>query len=97
MGVRGLMDAYFASVDQTVSRSELIPRVQTVQIEIYVTYEFNDTLINQLKQYRFTIRRTDYTDEIRHLMDVEKAEWDKVALLLEQHQSAQRLRFGVTD
>lgn len=93
LGVRGLMDAYFSSIDHAVSQSRLKPRMRVIQVVIHVAYEFNDTLINQLKQYRFNIRQTDYTQDVCHTIDVEKDDWERVSGLLEQHQAMGRITF----
>lgn len=66
LGVRGLIQAYSASVKNTIDQKKLKKLMQTVCLNIEVSYEFNDTLLNQIKKYWVQIKNTSYTDKIVH-------------------------------
>lgn len=95
LGVRGLIDAYFSSVDQAIARSELALRVQTVSVTIQAAYAYNDALVSQLKRYGVTIRETDYADMVCHTAVIEKKDWNRVNALLEQHQARKWIKYAL--
>ncbi len=95
LGVRGLMDAYFNVVDETVAKSSLKSRIQVICVTIHVRYEFNDPLLNQLGQYQIDIQNTVYTDKVSHRVDVAKKDGEKVKDLLEQYRLSGHLAYNV--
>jgi uncharacterized YigZ family protein len=95
LGVKGLMDAYFAAVDQAVSKARLHRRMCTVRVHIRVGYDYNEILLGRLKTYGALIRDTSYAQQISHFIDIDKTEWDTVLGLLEQQQAMNRLEFTV--
>ena len=94
LGMRGLMDAYFEAVDEAVSRAGLIRRIPLMGLSIQVQYDFNGTLLSQMKQFQIELKRTDYTNQVCHTLQVALADKSAVLELLERHRSAGRLTFS---
>ncbi len=95
LGVRGLIEAYSASVKDTIDLKKLKKIVHTVSIDIEVSYEFNDTLLNQIKAYLNRIVDTAYTDKIAHRVEVELKNYVRVESLLSEYQSRGKLKFTI--
>jgi uncharacterized YigZ family protein len=93
LGVRGLIQAYSASVKNTIDLKKLKKMVQTVDIFIEVSYEFNDTLLNHIKKYLTRIKDTTYTDRVVHTVEIELKSFAKVEILLLEYQSRGKLKF----
>ena len=93
LGVRGLIDAYGASVENTIELKKLKKLIQAVSILIEVTYEFNDFLLIQIKNYLTRIMETTYTDKIVHIIEIEQKDYAKVERLLSEYQSRGKLKF----
>ncbi|WP_413907543.1 IMPACT family protein [Desulfobacula sp.] len=93
LGVRGLIDAYCASVENTIELKKLKKLIQAVSILIEVTYEFNDFLLIQIKNYLTRIMDTTYTDKIVHTIEIEQKDYAKVDRLLSEYQSRGKLKF----
>ncbi|MBU8848232.1 MAG: YigZ family protein [Desulfobacterales bacterium] len=94
LGVRGLIEAYSASVKNTIELKKLKKLVQTIDILIEVSYEFNDTLLNQIKEYLIQIKDTTYTDKIVHTVEIELKNFARVDRLLSEYQSRGKLKFN---
>ena len=94
LGVRGLIDAYCASVKNTIELKKLKKLIRTVSILIEVSYGFNDTLLNQIKNYLSRIKDTVYTDKIVHTVEIELKNFAKVDRLLSEYQSRGKLKFS---
>ena len=94
LGVRGLIDAYCTSVGNTIELKKLKKLIQAVSILIEVTYEFNDTLLIQIKNYLAGIKDTAYTDKIVHTIEIEQKDYVKVDRLLSEYQSRGKLKFS---
>jgi len=95
LGVRGLIEAYCASVKNTIELKKLKKLIQTVSILIEVSYGFNDTLLNQIKNYLTKIKDTTYTDKIVHIVEIELENYTKVDRLLSEYQSRGKLKFSM--
>jgi len=95
LGVRGLMEAYCTSVEHTIELEKLKKLIRTVQVLIEVSYEFNDTLLNQIKNYLTRIKDTAYTDKIVHTIEIELENYAKVESLLSEYQSRKKLKFSM--
>ena len=95
LGIRGLIEAYCASVEKTIALKKLKKLIQTITIRIEVSYGFNDTLLNQIKNYLSTIKDTLYTDKIVHTIEIELKNLTKVDRLLSEYQSREKLKFSV--
>ena len=95
LGVRGLIEAYSVSVKNTIELKKLKKLVQTISILIEVSYEFNDTLLNQIKNYLVQIKNTAYTDKIVHTIEIELKNLAKVERLLSEYQSRGKLKFSM--
>lgn len=95
LGVRGLMDAYFASVDESVSAASLKPCIQVVHVSIEVAYEFNDILLSQLDSHQVIVRDTSYTQKVCHSLEVDERQWGEILALLDRHQSRKLLVYTV--
>ncbi|WP_291461199.1 YigZ family protein [Desulfobacula sp.] len=95
LGVRGLIQAYSASVKNTIELKKLKKLVQTINILIEVSYEFNDTLLNQMKNHLSRIKDTIYTDKIVHTIEIELKSFAKVESLLSEYQSRGKLKFNM--
>ncbi|MDA3789943.1 MAG: YigZ family protein [Desulfobacula sp.] len=95
LGVRGLIDAYCASVENTIELKKLKKLIQAVSILIEVSYEFNDFLLIQIKNYLTRIMDTTYTDKIVHTIEIEQKDYAKVDRLLSEYQSRGKLKFTI--
>ncbi|MCK5695272.1 MAG: YigZ family protein [Desulfobacula sp.] len=93
LGVRGLIEAYSVSVKNTIDLKKFKKLVQTVSLHIEVSYEFNDTLLNQIKNYLSQIKDTTYTDKIVHTIEIELKNFARVERLLSEYQSRGKLKF----
>ncbi len=93
LGIRGLIDAYCASVENTIELKKLKKLIQAVSILIEVSYEFNDFLLIQIKNYLTRIMDTTYTDKIVHTIEIEQKDYAKVDRLLSEYQSRGKLKF----
>ncbi|MBU8910777.1 MAG: YigZ family protein [Desulfobacterales bacterium] len=94
LGVRGLIEAYCASVKNTIELGKLKKLIRTVTILIKVSYGFNDTLLSQIKNYLSRIKDTTYTDEIVHTIEIELKNFARVDRLLSEYQSRGKLKFN---
>ena len=74
LGVKGLIEAYGASVKHTLDQQPLKRLIQSMDIDIEVSYGFNDILMNQIKNYLYRIKNTTYTDKIVHRVEIERKE-----------------------
>jgi len=97
LGVRGLIDAYSESVSRTIELEKLKKQVQTIQVCIEVSYEFNDTLQNLLKNFIFNIQKTDYSDKIVHIFEFENKNFNTLEKLFLEYQSRGFLKFSVIE
>jgi uncharacterized YigZ family protein len=95
LGVRGLIAAYGASVKHTLDLKKLKKLVPTITLLIEVSYGFNDTLLNQIKNYLIQIKDTVYTDKIVHTIEIELNNYAKVDSLLSEYQSREKLKFSI--
>jgi uncharacterized YigZ family protein len=97
LGVRGLIDAYSKSVSKTIEIKKLKKLVQTIQVCVEVSYEFNDTLLNQVKAYLAGIGDTDYSDKIVHTFEFEHKNFQKLDQLFSEYQSRGFLKYSVIE
>jgi len=97
LGVRGLIEAYSESVSRTIELKKLRKLVQTIKICIEVSYEFNHTLQNLIKNFIVGIQKTDYSDKIIHILEVEDQDFKKLDKLLSEYQSREILKFSVIE
>jgi len=95
LGVRGLIKAYSTSVKNTIELKKLKKLVQAVSLQIEVSYEFNDTLLNQIKNYLIEIKNTAYTDKIIHMIEIELKSFNRVERLLAEYQARGKLKFTI--
>ncbi len=95
LGVRGLIDAYSTSVKYTLDQKPLKLQIQSMEIDIKVCYEFNDILLNQIKNYLYRIKNTTYTDKIAHRVEIERKDYAAVDGLLSEYQSQGKLKFSL--
>jgi len=95
LGVRGLIDAYSTSVKYTLDQKPLKLQIQSMEIDIKVCYEFNDILLNQIKNYLYRIKDTTYTDKIAHRVEIERKDYAAVDGLLSEYQSQGKLKFSL--
>ncbi len=66
-----------------------------MDIDIEVSYEFNDILMNQIKNYLYRIKNTTYTDKIVHRVEIELKDYAELNTLLSEYQSREKLKFSV--
>ena len=97
LGVRGLIDAYSKSVKNTIELKKLTKLVQTLNLCVEISYEFNDTLLNQIKDSIFEIKKTDYSDKIVHILEIELKNFKKLDTLLSEYQSRGLLKFSILE
>lgn len=95
LGVRGLIEAYGESVTTTIALSRLKKLVHTIRLLIEVSYEFNDTLLNQIKPCLNRINNTTYTEKIVHTVEIERDAYDRVGRLLLEYQSQGKVIFHI--
>ena len=95
LGIRGLIDAYSAAVENTLALKKLTKQVQTVHIVIEVSYGFNDTLLNQVITDVSRIIDSAYTDKIVHQVEVDVNDYARVDRLLSEYQSRGKLKFSM--
>jgi len=97
LGVRGLIEAYSLSVKNTIGLNKLKKLVQTINISIEISYAFNDTLLNHIKELIVRICNTDYSDKIVHIIEIELQSLNKLKNLLAQYQSRGLLKFTIIE
>ncbi|MDA3917627.1 MAG: YigZ family protein [Deltaproteobacteria bacterium] len=97
LGVRGLIDAYSESVSRTIELKKLRKLVQTIQVCVEVSYEFNDTLQNLIKNFIVGVQKTDYSDKIVHIFEFEDKNFKKLDKLFSEYQSRGFLKFSVIE
>ncbi len=97
LGVRGLIEAYGAAVKNTIDEKRLKKLIKTINILVKVSYEFNDILINQMKNYSNRILDTNYTDKVVHIFEIEFNEFNKLENLLSAYQAQGKLKFNIID
>lgn len=95
LGVRGLIEAYSLSVKNTIELKRLRKLVQTIKVGVDVSYEFNDTLLSQIKDLIFEIKQTDYSDKIVHIFEIELKNFKPFDNLLSEYQSRGMLKFTI--
>jgi len=95
LGVRGLIEAYGSCVKHTLDLKPLKKLIQSMDIYIEVSYEFNDILMAQIKNDLTSINETTYTDKVAHRVEIELKDHVKVCGLLSQYQSQKKLKFKV--
>ena len=94
LGVRGLIDAYGAAVKHTLDVNPLKRLVQAIDIDVESSYEFNDILMNQIKNFLTRVKNTTYTDKIVHRIEIELKDYSQVETLLCEYQSQGKLKFS---
>ncbi|MEN8212235.1 MAG: YigZ family protein, partial [Thermodesulfobacteriota bacterium] len=97
LGVRGLIDAYCESVSRTIELKKLKKLVQTIKVCIEVSYEFNDTLQNQIQNFIVGTQKSDYSDKIVHMFEFEHKDFTKLNKLFSEYQSRGILKFSVIE
>jgi len=97
LGVRGLMDAYGASVTKTIELDKLRKLVDTIRIKVEVIYEFNDIFLNQIKPHSYSTAPTPYTDIVTHKIEIEKKVFSRVERMLGEYQSQGKLKFQILE
>lgn len=95
LGVRGLIDAYEASVLAAIEQAPLIKRVRLVSYRVTLAYDFNDFFLARIKPHLNQIIETEYSEEIVHTLDVEESRAAAVTQLLTTLQSQQKLGFQI--
>jgi len=95
LGVRGLIEAYGESVKYTLNLNPLKKLIQSMEIEIEVSYEFNYILMAKIKNYLTQIKNTVYTDKIVHKIEIELKDYPKLLNMLSEYQSRKKLKFNV--
>ncbi|MCK5163356.1 MAG: YigZ family protein [Desulfobacula sp.] len=93
LGIRGLMEAYCACVENTIDLKQLKKLVQTISIFIEVSYGFNDIMLSQIKKYLCKIKDTVYTEKIVHRVEIELKNFAEMDRLLSEYQSRGKLSF----
>ncbi|MCP4670017.1 MAG: YigZ family protein [Desulfobacula sp.] len=97
LGVRGLIEAYSLSVKNTINLKQLRKLVQMINLRIEVSYEFNDTLLHQLKDFIVQIKNTDYSDKIVHVFEIELENFKSIDKLLSEYQSREMIKFTILE
>jgi len=93
LGVRGLIDAYGSCVRQTLDLKPLRKIIDSMEIYIEVSYEFNEMMMAQIKKYLTRINDTSYSDKIMYWVEIEVKDSAKVSKLLSQYQDQEKLKF----
>lgn len=85
LGVRGLMDAYFQSVESAVKKAVLVRKVLRIPYKIELGYEFNDTFLNQIRAMGAKVAATQYSEKIVHDIVVEADHQEKMVRLVREY------------
>ncbi len=93
LGVKGLIEAYSLSVQNTIELRRLKKQIKRVKICVDVSYEFNDTLLNLIKNFIIEIEKTDYTDKITHTFTIALKNSKTIQKILSQYHSQGMLQF----
>ncbi|MBU1344979.1 MAG: YigZ family protein [Proteobacteria bacterium] len=94
LGVRGLIEAYSTSVENTIDLEKLKKLVQTASLVIEVSYGFNEILLNQIKNNIIRIEDTVYAEKIVHTIEIERENYVKMEKRLSEYQSQEKLKFS---
>ncbi len=97
LGVRGLIDAYGASVAETIGLDNLKKLVEIIRIKVEVVYEFNDIFLNQVNPYCYSNNETQYTDIVTHIIEIEKKVFSGVEEMLGGYQSQGKVKFQILE
>jgi uncharacterized YigZ family protein len=97
LGVRGLIEAYSLSVKNTITLKKLGKLVQSINVCVQVSYEFNDTLLNLIKDSILGIQKTDYSDKVVHTFKIELKDFKNLDKLLSEYQSRGMLKFNILE
>jgi len=95
LGIRGLIEAYCASVKDTIDSGKLKKIIKTINLIVEVSYEFNDIVLNQVKKYLTSIKDTAYTEKVVHTIEIESARYAVVHKLLTEYQSRGKIKFSI--
>ena len=95
LGIRGLIEVYSKSVKNTIDLKQLRKLIQTIKLCVEISYEFNDTLLNQIKDLIVQIQNTDYSDKIVHILEIELKNFQTIDKLLTEYQSRGMLKFTI--
>lgn len=83
LGVRGLMDAYFRAVDETLDPSIFVKKQEVRGLKIKVGYDLNDKLISIIKTYDARIKNTQYADGVTHDIVVSIGDYEELFGILD--------------
>ena len=72
LGVRGLIEAYSASVEYAISEATLQKLVEIIEYKFSTTYEMFEILKYNLKGFEAEILETEFTDKVIMKISVEK-------------------------
>ena len=72
LGVRGLIEAYSASVESAISEATLQKLVEIIEYKFSTTYEMFEILKYNLKGFEAEILETEFTDKVIMKISVEK-------------------------
>lgn len=86
LGVRGLIQAYSASVEAAVNMASPVRLIHKTAYTIEVSYEFNNTLLARLEPYIFKIVDTEYSQIIIHEVEIEVKNKARVEQMLSDYQ-----------
>ena len=96
LGIKGLSNAYFSSVKNTIDRKKIIKLTKNIKIKIKVLYDFNDILLSKLADFSGRIEKTLYGQKIVHIFKVDKNEYDsRLRDLLIKFENKKKLKFNL--
>ncbi|MCK5312067.1 MAG: YigZ family protein [Desulfobacteraceae bacterium] len=94
LGIKGLINAYSESIQNTLELKKLIKLVKTEIFRITVPYSFNDILTYQLDKYSGTIINTDYSENVSYDFEVEQKKASDLEKYLLGLQNSSTLKYS---
>lgn len=93
LGVRGLIEAYSASVESAISEATLQKLVEIIEYKFSTTYEMFEILKYNLKGFEAEILETEFTDKVIMKISVEKHEKMEPENYLKQLSDSGKIEF----
>jgi len=85
LGVRGLIEAYSSTVENSIQSSKIEPLIEVENIKIITTYDFINQLKYKLSNYHVKFNDISYESNITIDIDVESASFPELMNLLNEY------------
>ncbi len=96
LGVRGLIDAYSQSVQETLDMTPLRKIVHTVTFEVELAYDFNELFLSRIQPIMNRIVDTQYSDKIVHTIEIERSHLETAEQWLSDLKSQKKLSYQLS-